>query len=91
MPGELIQLGDASKIKELQDQLAAKDAELVALQTQFDDFRNSVFLLISSSELLKLQINEIAAFLQTNVKNFQSILQNLQAIKSKIPSVTLDK
>jgi predicted RNase H-like nuclease (RuvC/YqgF family) len=91
MPADIISIGDASKIKELQNQLAQKQEELEALQKQFDEFKNSTFLLISGSELMHLQLNELMAFLQTNIKNYQGTLQNLQTIKNKLPTVSSNK
>ena len=86
MPGEIITLGEASKVKELQEKLNQKQEQLEKLQKEFDDFRNSTFLLISGSELLHLQLNELIGLLQSNIKNYQGILQNLQTIKNKLPT-----
>jgi len=91
MPVDVIPIGDANKIKELQSQLNQKQEQLEKLQKEFDDFKNSMFLLISGSELLHLQLNELIVFLQTNIKNYQGTLQNLQTIKNKLPTVTSDK
>lgn len=91
MPGDVISLADSSKIKELQEQLNEKQLQLEKLQNEFDNFKNSMFLLISGSELLHLQLNELIVFLQTNIKNYQGILKNLETIKNKIPTNVYDK
>ena len=91
MPGDVIPIEDANKIKELQSQLLQKQEQLEKLQKEFDDFKNSMFLLISGSELLHLQLNELIAFLQTNIKNYQCTLQNLQTIKNKLPNFAFNK